>query len=116
MRIKNSTRTSEERDPLGLEDLAKLFGSEEYRDQTHRRPYMFWTPLLALYTRVKQTEIAQLHLADFQAIDGVSVISINDTGYGKRIKTKASRRGIPAHAELIRLGMLGWRRGRHVLS
>ena len=106
MRIKNPQRASDERNQFSADDLQRLFGSPEYREGGHREPYMFWTPLIALYTGARQTEIAQLHLADFGERDNVPVIDINDQGEGKRVKTKASKRTIPVHSELIRLGLL----------
>ena len=106
MKIKNPMRASEERLAFSNSDLKKLFDSDEFTAAKHREPYMFWTPLIALYTGARQNEIAQLHLADFVSIDGVSVIDINDEGAGKRVKTKAARRQIPLHCELIRLGLL----------
>ena len=106
MRIKNPRRASDERDQFSTDDLRKLFGSPEYREGRHRESYMFWTPLIALYTGARQTEIAQLHLADFGHREGIPVIDINDQGEGKRVKTKASKRTLPVHSELVRLGLL----------
>jgi integrase len=108
MKMKTTVRASDERDPFTDGELQALFHSEEYLHGRHREPYMFWTPLLALYTGARQNEIAQLHLADFLEIDGIAVISINDEGAGKRVKTKAARRAIPVHAELIRLGLIDY--------
>lgn len=66
-------------------------------------PFKYWVPLLGLYTGARINELAQLFLVDFQAQGDVQVISINDDGEGKRLKTKASKRLVPIHPELVRL-------------
>lgn len=109
MTIKNPKRANEERKAFNDDELGKLFSTREYRLGKHKQPYMHWAPLLALYTGARLNEIAQLALDDFQESSGISVISINDQGEGKRLKTAASKRLIPIHPELVRLGLL-----RHV--
>lgn len=106
MTIKNPKRANEERQAFTDDDLIKLFHRDDYRRERIPRPYMYWAPLIALFTGARQNEIAQLHLADFYETDGISMISINDQGEGKRLKTKAGKRAIPVHAELVRLGLL----------
>jgi len=106
MTIKNPKRASEERQAFTEDDLKKLFHSPKFLEGQLALPYMRWTPLIALYSGARLNEIAQLHLSDFVEADGIPVISINDQGEGKRLKTKAGRRLIPVHAELIRLGLL----------
>lgn len=108
MTIKNPKRANEERQAFSDDDLIKLFHREDYRRGRISRPYMYWAPLIALFTGARQNEMAQLHLADFYETDGIPMISINDQGEGKRLKTKAGKRAIPVHAELVRLGLLGY--------
>lgn len=106
MTIKNPKRANEERQAFSDDDLIKLFHRKDYCRERITQPYMYWAPLIALFTGARQNEIAQLHLADFYEADGVALISINDQGEGKRLKTKAGKRAIPVHAELVRLGLL----------
>lgn len=106
MTIKNPKRASEERQAFSDEDLAKLFQHDGYRQGRGTLPHRYWAPLIALYTGARQNEIAQLHVADFYEVGGVPFISINDQGEGKRLKSKAGKRAIPIHAELVRLGLL----------
>ena len=108
MTIKNPKRANEERKAFNNEDLDKLFGSIEYRDNKHSHPYAHWLPLLALYTGARLNELCQLHLADFQTIDGINVISISGEGGDKRLKTKAARRLVPVHPELHQLGLMDY--------
>lgn len=106
MKIRNPMRASEEREAFTTSDLQKIFESPEYCNAHRGEPYMFWMPLLALYTGARQTELAQLQLSDFVAVDGVHCLNINGDGEGKRLKTKAAKRMIPLHLELLRLGLV----------
>ena len=106
MTIRNPKRANEERKAFSDNDLSKLFGSREYAHSEHRHPYQFWVPLIALHFGARLNEICQLHLCDFLEDDGVKVIRISEEGGKKRLKTKAARRLIPLHPELVRLGLL----------
>lgn len=103
--IKSTKRANEERDVFGIDDLRKLFENPEF-GSLQQSSYAYWTPLIALFSGARLNEIAQLYLSDFQNISGIDVISINESGDHKSIKTKSSKRLIPIHHELIRLGLL----------
>jgi integrase len=105
-------------EPFSDDDLQKLFGSTEYRDQSFAKASEFWIPLLGLYTGARINELAQLHVDDIGEHDGVTVLSINDEG-DKRTKTPASTRKVPIHPRLVEAGLLeyhtlihdeGWQR------
>lgn len=53
-------------------------------------------------------ELAQLLVSDITEEDGIPVIHITDKGEGQSVKTSASRRSLPIHSELIRLGLLDY--------
>jgi integrase len=59
-----------------------------------------------MYGGLRINEVAQLELSDFSEVDGIPVMSINDKGEGKRLKNDNSRRTVPVHPELVRLGLL----------
>ena len=87
----------ENRAPFTKEDLEKLLRSNEYVNDKHRKSYQFWIPIIALFTGMRQDEIAQLHLDDIrQDGEGVWLIDVNDKG-DKKVKTKSARRLIPIH-------------------
>ncbi|WP_259991394.1 site-specific integrase [Sulfitobacter sp. S190] len=68
-----------------------------------------WGSLLGLYTGARLNEIAQLEHGDIGQEDGIWFINITDDGDNKkRVKANASRRKVPIHSELIRLGFLDW--------
>lgn len=88
-------------------DLAKLFDSPMYREQSFVKASEFWFPLLGLYTGARINELAQLHVTDIADNDGVMILSINDEGT-KRLKTTASRRKVPLHPLLLEAGLLDY--------
>ena len=99
--IKLDKRPDEECDQFDKNDLTKLFHSPSYCRDTFKHSYMFWLPVLGLYTGARLNELCQLHLDDFQKKDGLLVMSINSKGE-KDTKTKTSKRIVPLHPFLVR--------------
>jgi len=98
-------------------DLKAIFHSPEYKgDATFKHPYMFWAPLIALYTGMRNNEIAQLHVDDFKEIDGIPIIDIteevtnpNSTDSKQLKKNTNSKRKTPIHPYLAhRINLLGY--------
>jgi integrase len=108
MTIKSPKLARDERQVFSSDDLSKLFGSEVFIKKKYKHSYYYWLPLLALYTGARLNELCQLHLKDFDVVDGIDVIKINDDMPDKRLKTKAAVREIPIHSELIRFGILDY--------
>jgi integrase len=71
-----------------------------------KKPANFWIPLLAIFTGMRRSEICQLYKSDIVEKGGVNCIYVGDGEYGQSIISEASRRYIPLHSELIRLGFL----------
>ena len=68
-----------------------------------------WGGLLGLFTGARLNEIAQLEVGDVSQEDGIWFLDITDDGENKkRVKANASRRRVPIHSELIRLGFPDW--------
>lgn len=103
--VKKNKRAHEERDEFAPEDLAALFGSPIFTRGEFRQPYYYWLPLIALYTGARLEEICQLHLADIRQEGQVWILDINEDNE-KAVKTSASKRLVPVHPELERLGLL----------
>ena len=103
-------RTSFENADLKLLFAAPVFTRHEY-PAGGRGPAAFWLPLLALFTGARQAELAGLTGADVQDEPETATPLLYITSQasrGKRLKTKASQRIIPIHAQLVRLGFLGY--------
>lgn len=70
----------------------------------------FWLPLLALYSGLRMGEIVQLLVADVQEEKGIWHFDVNkdEGGSEKQLKTKSSRRKVPVHPDLVRMGFLDY--------
>ncbi|MBO3278245.1 site-specific integrase [Pseudomonas schmalbachii] len=70
----------------------------------------YWLPLLMYYTGCRREELAQLAVADVSEEDGIPYLSIlahEDDGPeddDRTVKTAGSRRRVPLHPDLLRLG------------
>lgn len=79
------------------------------RGEARPRRGRFWIPLLALFHGMRCNEACQLHTEDVKERDGISFFAIREEGENgekcdKNLKTKQSRREVPFHPVLIRLG------------
>jgi integrase len=112
----SGTRAADERQQraLSADELVRLFTGPEYRGfaadpaQAHR----YWLPLVGLFTGARINELCQLNpQCDIREEDGIPFIDITDKSPGdprilKSVKNKSSRRVVPIHPELLRLGFL----------
>jgi integrase len=122
LRIAIRGRADSERDAFGPDDLRLLFersplytgcASADRRDRPGSliiRDARYWLPLIALYSGMRAEEIAQLEVADVQQIGEIWVFDVN-ADEGKKLKTAHSRRLVPVHSALIRLGLLDYAAG-----
>jgi integrase len=101
------------REPWEAGELRVLFGSpvfiEGIRPKAGGGEAAFWLPLLGIFTGARLGELAPLTAADVVKDDATGILTISiieDAEYGKRLKTRSSRRVIPLHPELVRLGFV----------
>lgn len=104
------------RKPFTEADLKAVFSSPVYssglRPIGGRGEAAYWLPLISLLTGARLNEIAQLRVNDIRQDpeSGIWVVDI-DTDGDRSVKTVSSRRLVPLHSELIRLGLLRYREG-----
>jgi integrase len=102
--------------PYSAQDLRVIFGSEVFTQGA--RPVggggeaAKWLPLLALFTGARLEEIGRLDTADVCEEEGVQYLFIRPGTEGRRVKNKGSRRKVPIHPELARLGFLEYVKDR----
>lgn len=77
------------------------------------RDHRHWVPLIMLYTGARPAEIAQLLISDVRQEQQVWLMDIIETADGddvvrKTLKTESSRRQVPIHNELVKLGLLDY--------
>lgn len=92
-----------------VDQVRKIFNPETYTSL--RTEAARWLPVMALYTGARSNELAHLEIADCYNYAGnaaVPVFHFNFLGDHKSLKTDASERLIPVHADLIALGL--WER------
>ena len=68
-------------------------------------PSAYWIPLIACFTGMRQSEIAQLDGDDIINMDGIWCIDVNDRG-DKRLKNPNAKRIVPLHPTLIQAGLV----------
>lgn len=97
------------------EDLEAIFNGWLFTgtELNHRHkvfPYQFWLPVLGFYTGGRLNELCQLDTQDVKQIKGIWTITIvddpDDHPCPKSVKNQSSRRVLPLHSELIRIGFL----------
>jgi integrase len=107
-------RGAETRVPFDAADLKAIFGTPVFTE--HRRPHggggeaAFWLPLIALLSGARQNELAELRIEDLtqDPETGLWVFDISTEG-GRSIKTASSRRKVPIHPHLVKVGLLRYR-------
>jgi integrase len=114
----------DKRTPFSLEQLAAFFKSDFYKicASGGPRPYTvadkdwrFWLPLICLFMGLRPNEACQLRRGDVRRTSrGTPYLDIiassgdgaNAAEYKKTLKTETSRRRVPVHPELIKLGFM----------
>jgi integrase len=100
MTISKNKRADERKTIYDTEELKRIFGSDKYMNDKFSRSYMYWTPILAIFTGARQEEISSLRLKDFEEHEGIWCLNIIADD-GKDLKNKQSRRLIPLHPFLV---------------
>jgi len=100
MTIKKNKRADERKTMYDTEELKRIFGADKYMNDGFSRSYMYWTPILAIFTGARQEEISSLRLKDFEEHEGIWCLNIISDD-GKNLKNKQSRRLIPLHPFLV---------------
>jgi integrase len=117
----------EKRRPFEIDQLRVLFASAYYRkcadagDVPYRQAdkyWRYWFPLVSLFTGMRPKEVLQMHVGDLKHTDEgtwyLHIVATTDEAdvaapeHKKTIKTLTSKRKIPVHPELIRLGFLAF--------
>lgn len=119
--IKDKKLAKEKRLPFDLESLNKIFSCPIYtnaeRPTGGKGEASYWIPLIALFTGARLNEICQLSTRDLIKVDYVNsdnlaqeawIINITNEGDGQTIKNEGSKRRVPVHKELVRLGLINY--------
>lgn len=114
MSIADPVADEDKRQPLSLDQLNAIFGSEKFAVyRNSNRPSRFFVPLIYLFQGMRMSESCQLLTDDVMKVDGIWCFRISPSiqaGEEKAIKSASARRTIPVHPELIKLGLLEHRK------
>ena len=116
LKLAVDARAASRRLPFSVVDLRAIFSTGVFaaaeRSTGGGGEAAFWLPLLALLSGARQGELAALRVMDLaqEPESGVWHFDIGTTG-GRSIKTASSRRKVPIHPELLRIGLLRYREG-----
>lgn len=108
MKVRKDKTSESERKPF-TRDQARLIYNEltENPSGLVRKDSHKWGMLLGMFTGARLNEICQLDIADVKQDGDTWFLNITDEGDDtKSVKSKAGRRKVPLHSELIRLGFL----------
>ncbi len=99
---------------FGKSDLQAIFASPVYADGARSAggggEAAFWFPLIGLLSGMRLDEIAQLRICDLNQDEETGRWYFNvDRSGGRSTKTASSIRCVPAHQELVRIGLLRYR-------
>jgi integrase len=116
---KQAKKVAKERRPFTDAELVQVLGSKDFIAERDKNPARYWLPLLCLFTGARREEIGQLAVCDIQEEDGIPFIRINDDAkLEQSLKNEGSRRRVPVHSSLVKLGFLDYvkkiREGNHV--
>ena len=108
MKVKKDKASESERRPFAP-DQARLIYNELTANSAGlvRKDSHKWGMLLGMFTGARLNEICQLDIADVHQEGDTWFLNITDEGdETKSVKSRAGRRKVPLHSELIRLGFL----------
>jgi integrase len=116
---KQAKKVAKERRPFSDAELVQVFGSKDFIRERDKNPARYWLPLLCLFTGARREEIGQLAVCDVQEEQGIPFIRINDDAkLEQSLKNEGSRRRVPVHSSLVKLGFLDYvkkiKEGKHV--
>lgn len=121
---KNKIGLAEKRLPWHDEQITAFFTGKFYQSCAPGavKPYnntdkgwRFWLPLLMLLTGARPNEVCQLHVGDLKQTEkGTWFLDLIETADddGKTFKTSASRRRVPLHPKLVKIGFVDFVKAR----
>jgi integrase len=80
--------------------------SEDLEQNLKTNPSKIWLPLILLFTGCRLNEIAQIYIEQITEKEDIHFFRIEDKHEDQKLKNRSSRRKIPIHPILIKLGIL----------
>jgi integrase len=105
---KNAKKDNEEREPWDPEQLLTMFSTDVFTKHKHLHAYYYWLPLIGLFSGARMNEICQLYLSEIVRIEDNLFFHITEELEGQKLKTSNSKRLVPVHSKLIKLGFVDY--------
>ncbi|MFO7598108.1 MAG: site-specific integrase [Desulfocurvibacter africanus] len=107
MTIKIKQQPHTFRDAFEQDELLKLFKTKSYIKDTFLQPYMFWLPVLGLFTGARLEELCQLYVEDVRQVRDLWVLDFNENPdkngrKDKHLKSVHSIRQTPLHPFIVK--------------
>ena len=116
LKLKRKVSPKDERDRFSEKDLKKIFQKENYIHFTNiekGRYELYWVPLIGVFSGLRLGEITSLYLSNIREIGGnhrnkrwCFDILEEPNRPDKHLKTLSSRRIVPIHDTLLKLGLI----------
>ena len=116
LKLKRKVSPKDERDRFSEKDLKKIFQKENYIHFTNiekGRYELYWVPLIGVFSGLRLGEITSLYLSNIREIGGnhrnkrwCFDILEEPNRPDKHLKTLSSRRIVPIHETLLKLGLI----------
>lgn len=94
-------------------DLPAFTGAQAARGSGSSRPgnvrirdHRFWVPLICFFSGMRLNEACGLAIADMKEENSIAFFHVRDEFENQSLKANASRRKVPIHHELVRLGLI----------
>lgn len=94
------------RRPFTTEELVTVLGLPEFLGQRKQAPERFWLVLLLVFQGCRREEAAQLYLKDLGMVGDIHMMDITEEEADQTLKNAASRRKVPLHSGLVKVGFL----------
>jgi integrase len=106
--LPETTAAHEERKAYGLDDIKRVVVNLPRKPD---EPEKYWIPMMAMYSGLRLDECCQMHVLDVKLVDDILCFDVNDVG-DRKVKTQSSKRLVPVHPKLLKLGFGEFLEGR----
>ncbi|HAV1411532.1 tyrosine-type recombinase/integrase [Vibrio parahaemolyticus] len=105
-----SSSSHSHRPRWGLKEVKRLFSSRAFNEQSLS---FRWATKVIYFHGCRPSEACQLSVADIKISEPFPTISFTDNGEQQHLKNAASKRQVPIHEDLLKMGFLDYVKARH---
>lgn len=112
LKVKDNDRKAiDKTPPFESDDIINIF--REIKKIKNEKPHLYFITLIGFFNGFRMNEICQLHITDIKQVDNLWCFDVNDLSNEdgekvKSVKNNPSKRIVPIHPTLIKLGLLDY--------